>query len=172
MRRVGRAERERRVATALERVGLSHLADRSPGALSGGQQQRVATARTIVAEPRIVLFNEPLSNLDGELRESMVSELAGYRAAGAAGVLAYHGLSLGHQYPRECDPRSRRCGRAGAQPAGLDQHTGLATGHHDHDRHPRNRGAVRVGLSQGAPRHHLDQGGGVPAALLSRRREW
>jgi iron(III) transport system ATP-binding protein len=76
MRKVSKAERERRVLEALRRVELDHLADRSPSALSGGQQQRVAIARAIVAEPRIVLFDEPLSNLDRELRENMVGELA------------------------------------------------------------------------------------------------
>jgi iron(III) transport system ATP-binding protein len=91
MRRVGRAERERRVAEALKRVGLGHLADRNPGALSGGQQQRVAIARAIVAEPRIVLFDEPLSNLDRELRESMVSELAGLiRNLGLTAIYVTH----------------------------------------------------------------------------------
>jgi iron(III) transport system ATP-binding protein len=75
MARIPRSEREARVARALDRVGLRTLADRSPAALSGGQQQRVAIARAIVAEPRIVLFDEPLSNLDRELRETMVAEL-------------------------------------------------------------------------------------------------
>lgn len=94
MRRVGRAERDRRVAEALKRVGLEHLADRSPSALSGGQQQRVAIARAIVAEPRIVLFDEPLSNLDRELRENMVGELAGLiRSLGLTAVYVTHDQS-------------------------------------------------------------------------------
>ena len=75
MRGIGRAERDRRVEAALERVGLGGYGARNPGQLSGGQQQRVAIARAIVAEPDIVLFDEPLSNLDRELRETMVGEL-------------------------------------------------------------------------------------------------
>jgi len=76
MRNVPRQERDARVTQALSRVGLSAFADRKPAGLSGGQQQRVALARAIVAEPRVLLFDEPLSNLDSELRESLCQEMA------------------------------------------------------------------------------------------------
>lgn len=65
----------RRVNTALRRVGLEHLAERGASQLSGGQQQRVALARAIVLEPKVLLFDEPLSNLDAKLRERMRFEL-------------------------------------------------------------------------------------------------
>jgi iron(III) transport system ATP-binding protein len=74
-RRVPRAEIERRVDAALDLVGLKHLADRRPSQLSGGQQQRVALARTVVIEPKILLLDEPLSNLDAKLRVQMRQEL-------------------------------------------------------------------------------------------------
>ena len=76
MRGVARAERERRVSEALARVGLDGFAERKPSGLSGGQQQRVALARAIVAAPRVLLFDEPLSNLDSELRESLCGEMS------------------------------------------------------------------------------------------------
>jgi iron(III) transport system ATP-binding protein len=91
---VGRAERERRVAAALDRVGLGAMAGRDPSALSGGQQQRVAIARAIVGEPRIVLFDEPLSNLDRELRETMVAELGALiRGLGLTAIYVTHDQS-------------------------------------------------------------------------------
>src|SRR5262245_18561562 len=74
-RQLSRAEINRKVAGALELVGLSALADRRPSQLSGGQQQRVALARTIVIEPEVLLLDEPLSNLDARLRVEMRVEL-------------------------------------------------------------------------------------------------
>jgi iron(III) transport system ATP-binding protein len=74
-RRVPRNGIRQRVKKALDLVGLSDLADRRPSQLSGGQQQRVALARTIVIEPRILLLDEPLSNLDANLRVQMRREL-------------------------------------------------------------------------------------------------
>ncbi len=69
------AQVQERVNRVLELVGLTELARRSPDQLSGGQQQRVALARAIVMEPRLLLFDEPLSNLDAKLREQMRIEI-------------------------------------------------------------------------------------------------
>jgi spermidine/putrescine ABC transporter ATP-binding subunit len=75
MRRVGRGERARSVAEALDLVKLGALADRHPRQLSGGQQQRVALARAIVVKPAVLLLDEPLGALDKMLREEMQVEL-------------------------------------------------------------------------------------------------
>ena len=74
-RKLPKRQIEERVEQALELVGLLELADRRPSQLSGGQQQRIALARTIVVEPRVLLLDEPLSNLDANLRIQMRREI-------------------------------------------------------------------------------------------------
>ena len=75
MQGIPRPEREKRVREALALVGLAALAERFPRKMSGGQQQRVALARALVIRPRVLLLDEPLSNLDAKLREEMQLEL-------------------------------------------------------------------------------------------------
>ena len=75
LRKLGSAETSQRLDRILDVVRLKHLKDRYPAELSGGQQQRVALARAIVIEPEVLLLDEPLSNLDANLREEMRSEI-------------------------------------------------------------------------------------------------
>jgi ABC-type sugar transport system ATPase subunit len=74
-RRVPRAEVERRVTETCRTLGLGELLDRRPRELSGGQQQRVALGRALVREPRVLLMDEPLSNLDAQLRVQARGEI-------------------------------------------------------------------------------------------------
>jgi ABC-type Fe3+/spermidine/putrescine transport system ATPase subunit len=89
--RLPRAERGHRVADVLDLVGLAAMADRYPRQLSGGQQQRVALARVMALRPRLLLFDEPLSNLDAKLRVQMRDEIQRLqRQSGVATLFVTH----------------------------------------------------------------------------------
>jgi putative spermidine/putrescine transport system ATP-binding protein len=75
LRRIANDELKSRVADALDLVGLGGLEKRFPGEISGGQQQRVALARSLVLRPKLLLLDEPLSNLDAKLRVQMRTEI-------------------------------------------------------------------------------------------------
>ncbi|WP_343551622.1 ABC transporter ATP-binding protein [Pantoea sp.] len=91
MRGMKKAAARQQADAALAQVGLADFGDRKPALLSGGQQQRVALARALVAKPAILLFDEPLSNLDRDLRETLVHTMADLlRAAGITAVYVTH----------------------------------------------------------------------------------
>ena len=86
-----KAERASRTAEALELVGLAHMGNRYPHELSGGQQQRMALARALTPKPRLLLLDEPFSNLDVDLRERLAHEVrAILKAAGATALFVTH----------------------------------------------------------------------------------
>jgi len=96
-RSLPKAEHARRVEEALALVGLAGMAGRRPADLSGGQQQRVGLARAIVARPRILLFDEPLSNLDRDLRETLCAEIGALlRTLGTTAVYVTHDHAEAH----------------------------------------------------------------------------
>jgi iron(III) transport system ATP-binding protein len=89
-----KSERAHRCDDLLERVGIAHLGERFPNELSGGEQQRVALARALAAEVGLILFDEPLSNLDADRREQLRIEIATLtREAGATAVYITHDQS-------------------------------------------------------------------------------
>lgn len=91
-------ERERRLATALERVALPGLARRSYWSLSGGQRQRALLARALVREPRLLVLDEPSSGLDVTSEELLMQTLAGLQAAGLTLVLVTHDLAMAGRF--------------------------------------------------------------------------
>ncbi|MGB6307435.1 MAG: ABC transporter ATP-binding protein [Steroidobacteraceae bacterium] len=87
---VPRAERRQRIAAALERVDLSHRARHMPKQLSGGQQQRVAVARALVANPKLILADEPTGNLDTANGEAVMEMLTRIMNGGTTIVMVTH----------------------------------------------------------------------------------
>ena len=89
-RGVSAAERRKRAAEALERVGMAHRAKHMPSQLSGGQQQRVAVARAVVGEPSLLLADEPTGNLDSENGAQVMQLLADLHKGGATLCMVTH----------------------------------------------------------------------------------
>jgi putative ABC transport system ATP-binding protein len=91
-RRVSAGERKRRVAEALERVGIAHRSRHLPQQLSGGQQQRVAIARALVSNPKLILADEPTGNLDTANGEAVMDLLTGVSNSGTTVIMVTHSL--------------------------------------------------------------------------------
>jgi len=91
-RHIGSSDRRKRVAAALERVGIAHRAKHLPHQLSGGQQQRVAIARALVAEPKLILADEPTGNLDTENGTAVMSLLTEINDVGTTVIMVTHSL--------------------------------------------------------------------------------
>jgi putative ABC transport system ATP-binding protein len=92
-RKVPSAERRRRVAEALENVGMGHRAGHRPQQLSGGQQQRVAVARALVSQPSLILADEPTGNLDTINGEAVMAMLTDAAESGVTIVMVTHSLA-------------------------------------------------------------------------------
>jgi putative ABC transport system ATP-binding protein len=92
-RKVAASERKRRIAEALEQVGIAHRARHLPQQLSGGQQQRVAIARALVSRPKLILADEPTGNLDSANGAAVMQILADVVAAGTTLIMVTHSLA-------------------------------------------------------------------------------
>jgi putative ABC transport system ATP-binding protein len=97
---VGRKERERRAAEALDDVGLSDRKDHRPNQLSGGQQQRVAIARALVTRPSLILADEPTGNLDSASGLEIMRLLTSLHGRGTTVILVTHNQEIADQVSR------------------------------------------------------------------------
>jgi len=97
---VGREDRERRAAVALEGVGLADRMAHRPNQLSGGQQQRVAIARALITRPSLILADEPTGNLDSASGREIIQLLTSLHRQGTTVILVTHNQEIAHQAPR------------------------------------------------------------------------
>jgi multiple sugar transport system ATP-binding protein len=116
LRKIAREEIDRRVTWAAGMLGLASLLDRKPKQLSGGQRQRVAMGRAMVREPKVFLFDEPLSNLDAGLRAQMRIEIGGLqRRLNTTTIYVTHdqveAMTLGDRIVVLADGRIQQIGR-------------------------------------------------------------
>jgi putative ABC transport system ATP-binding protein len=89
---VPKGERKEKVMQVLEKMGIAHRANHFPGQLSGGQQQRVAVSRAVVAEPKLILADEPTGNLDSHFGNEVLNILRNLNEAGHTIVMVTHSL--------------------------------------------------------------------------------
>ncbi|MEO7071238.1 MAG: amino acid ABC transporter ATP-binding protein [Nostocoides sp.] len=94
VRKVSKADAEKRALELLERVGVAHQADKYPAQLSGGQQQRVAIARSLAMNPKVMLFDEPTSALDPEMINEVLDVMVGLAKEGMTMVVVTHEMGF------------------------------------------------------------------------------